>query len=125
MKQVFSAEAIGLTPGEERTQRRAGTLREANRATRPRVDELTGVMLSGAFLRRRLRPKADYKRANGKGTRGVWFLWTLECGPVYQARFRTSWTDWHERFLTVSPDGELRDVTEEEVRGCLANVTSA
>lgn len=124
MKQVFSAEAIGLTPQEERTFRAADALRQARRAALPWVNELTGVMLSGAFLSRRLKPKADYTHANSKGTRGVWLFWTLECGPVYQARYRTTWTDWHERILTVAPDGRILDVTEEEAREWLANARS-
>lgn len=125
MKQVFSAEAIGLTPEEERTWRRLDRLRAANRAARPWVAELTGVMLSGEFLRRRLKPKADYTHANSRGTRGVWFFWTLECGPVYQARYRTDFGDhWHERIMTVAPDGQILAVTEEEARAWLASVRS-
>lgn len=125
MKQVFSAEAIGLTPQEERTWRRQDALRQANRAVRPWVDELTGLMLSGMFQRTRLKPKADYTHANSRGTRGVWFFWTLECGPVYHTRYRSTWTDWHERYLTVGPDGRLIDTTEQEARLWLANACSA
>ncbi|MGW2416905.1 hypothetical protein ACWCV5_32725 [Streptomyces tubercidicus] len=126
MKQVFSAEAIGLTPEQEHRARRTGELRAANRAVRPRMDELTGLMLSGAFLRRRLKAKADYTHANSRGTRGVWLFWTLTCGPLYQARYRTDWADeWHERYLTVAADGRLLDVTEQEVRAWLANAPSA
>jgi hypothetical protein len=124
MKQVFSAEAIGLTPEEERRAARAGTQREANRAARPQVDELTGLMLCGAFLRRSVKARSDYTHANGRGTRGVWCFWTLECGPVYHARYRTDWTDWHDRYLTVAPDGRIIDVTEKEARAWLENVTS-
>lgn len=128
MKQVFRAEAIGLTPEEERRHARSHTdaLRQARRDALPRVVELTGVMLSGAFLHRPVKkPRADYARANSKGTRGVWLYWTLECGPLYQARYRTTWTDWHTRILTVAPDGRILDVTEEEARAWLANARSA
>lgn len=125
VKQVFYAEAIGLTPEEERRHRRSDTLRQARREALPRVVELTGVMLSGALLYRPVKPKADYKHANAKGTRGVWLYWTLECGPIYRAHYRTSWTDWHQRIITVTPVGRILYVTEEEARACLANATSA
>lgn len=121
MKQIFSAEAIGLTRAEERSIRDPERLRLANREVRPRVDELTGLMLGGAFTRHRLKPRADYTHANAWGTRGVWFHWTLGCGPVYHARYRTNWTDWHERYLTVDPRGCLIDTTEEEARQWLLN----
>lgn len=127
MKQIFTAEAIGLRPEEERRHRRISedALRQANRDARPYVDELTGLMLSGAFLRQRLKPKADYAEANSRGTRGVRLVWTLEAGPVYHARYRTTWEQWHDRYLTIGPDGRMIDTTEEEARSWLENCRSA
>ena len=52
-------------------------------------------------------------------------MWTLECGPVYRARYRTDWTNWQQRIVTVAPDGQVLDVTEEEAHAWLANATSA
>jgi hypothetical protein len=122
VKQVFSAEAIGLTREQERRYRDAELRRQANRQLRPFVDELTGVMLAGGlFRRRRLKPRADYTHANSWGTRGVWFFWTLECGPIYHTRYRSTWTDWHERYLTVDAQARIIDITEEEARQCLLN----
>lgn len=125
MKNIFKAEAIGLDPATERAGRTAGILRELNRQALPWVAELTAWHRVDGYTRRRLKPKADYTHANAKGTRGVWLYWTLECGPVYEARYRTSWTEWHHRFLVVTAAGEIKDATEEEVRGWLANVCSA
>lgn len=117
MKQTFGAEAIGLTPQEARRWSDPEMRRRANREVRPRVEELTGVMLNGMFLRRRLVAKADYTHANARGTRGVWLYWVLECGPLYWTRYRTTWTDdWRERYLTLDARGRITDITEEEAR---------
>lgn len=126
MRQVLTAEAIGLTPGQERLAYQAGTLGRELRAVLPWVDELTGLMVSGEFIRRRLRPRADYTRAARHARRGVWFTWLLECGPVYQARYRTGWgSAFQHRLLTVASDGELLDIHEEQAKEWLANVRSA
>lgn len=124
MKQVFCAEAIGLSTEHRRRLRwDSEAMRRERRRLLPRVEELTGLMLSGAFSRRRLKAtRADYTHANARGTRGVWLYWTLECGPLYEARYRTGWEEqFTYRWLTVAPDGRLLDITEEEAAACLRN----
>jgi len=124
VKAIFSAEAIGLDASTEITARIMGLSREMNRWHRPGVAELTGLSGEADYERRFLRPKADYTHATSTGSRGVWFFWTLEAGRIYEARYRTSWKDWAYRLMTVTEHGEIKDVTVEEVRGWLANVTS-
>lgn len=124
MKASFRAEAMGFQPHEERTYRGLGIAQDMARRQRPWVAELTGLCPNYGFQRRFLRPKRDYADANSRGTRGVLFYWTLESGFLYETRYRSTWDRWHHRFLLVTSDGEIQDVTEEEVRGWLANVVS-
>lgn len=121
MKGVLGAEAIGLTPQEERTFQGFGLKDWANRRNRPWVAELLGFDLRYTYRREFVRPKIDYTHANSRGTRGVWFWWTLDSGRVYEARYRSTWTQWHHRWLTVTADGDLKDLTEEEVRQWLSD----
>lgn len=123
MKTSFDVEAIGLDASTAKTAAMLGITREMNRQNRPWVAELTGLSRKFDYERRFLRPKADYKHANSTGKRGVRFFWTLEAGRIYETRYRTSWKDWRHRFMIVTECGEIRDVTEEEVRGWLENVT--
>lgn len=91
---------------------------------RPWVARLAGLSDRYRYDREFVQAKADYREANSRGTRGVWFWWTLESGNVYETRYRTSWERWTHRFLTVTPEGDVVDLTEEEVRTCLANAAS-
>lgn len=115
MKAAFSAEAIGLTTSDEITAFVFAMTREFHQMNRPWVAEITGVSLKYRYARTFLRGKADYKGSNSKGTRGVWMWWTLESGHIYEAKYRTSWNRWEHRFLTVTDDGDIKDLTEEEV----------
>lgn len=124
MKTVLRAEAIGLSPDEARFARRADALHRARWEAQPRVAELTGLMGRG-FHRTYLTPKEDWSQANSRGTRGVWLYWTLTAGPVYEARYRTSWTTACHRYLYVTADGDLHDATEKEVRMWLSHLPPA
>lgn len=125
MKAAFSAEAIGLDASTELTARRMGMERDFHRMNRPWVAEIRGLSPRYGYDRQFLRAKADYKRANSRGSRGVVLWWTLESGRVYEARYRTSWKVWEHRFIAVADDGDIKDLTEEEVRAWLASKGSA
>lgn len=125
MKASFRAEDIGFQPGQERIYRQWGISKHMASGQRPWVAELTGLCSDYGFQRRFLTAKRDYAHANSRGTRGVWCYWVLEAGCVYETRYRSTWDRWHHRFLMVTEDGEVKDVSEEKVRGWLRNVTSA
>lgn len=125
MKAAFSAESIGLTASMEVSARRFGMEREFHRMNRPWVAELRGLSLRYGYERQFLKAKADYKRANSKGSRGVQLWWTLESGRVYETRYRTSWKAWEHRFLAVTDEGDIKDLTEKEVRAWLESAGSA
>lgn len=122
MKASFRAEDIGLKPGEERKLCQFGMLRDMQRRNRPWVAELTGLCPTRGLQRRFLKPHRDYMGANSRGSRGVWCYWTLDAGHLYETRYRSTWDRHHHRYLMVTADGEIADVTEEEVHTWLANV---
>ncbi len=126
MKTVFAVEAIGLSPAEARAARRAGTEKRDHLQARPRVCELTGLLGRGYRRSTPLRPKEDWTEANSTGSRGVQLYWTLTAGPLYEARYRTAFTAPHIlRYLYVTPQGDLRDATEEEAREWLSHLRPA
>jgi hypothetical protein len=122
VKAAFAAEAIGFTPKDERLFRQLGIFREMYRKRRPWLAELAGVDERSRFVRVFLEPQVDYMEANGRGSRGVWFRWILSSGRRYEARYPAGWgvDAVTHRFLVVDDDGEVWDVTEEEVRGWLS-----
>ncbi len=146
MKAAFGAEAIGLgyeadttklmapimaaagvDPELRRLLDQAGiseqwTGRRARNPQHPRpwVAELMGLHPHYRFERRFLSHRTDYRQASSTGNRGVWFWWTLESGHVYEASYRTSWgSGFTRRFLTVAAEGDIVDMTAEEVRAWL------
>jgi hypothetical protein len=107
---IFSAELIG--PGFDWTH--SG---RPMRDMLPWLAELTGTDPNYGFRRRFLRANADYTRANAKGTRGVWLHWSLHPGRIYEAKYLTSArASWTRRYLTVTDEGEIRDLTREEAQ---------
>lgn len=121
MKAAFGAELIGLDTSTDITARMLGMNREFNRMNRPWVAELVALSERYGYARAFVRHKADYRQANSRGTRGIWFWWTLESGRVYEAKYRVTRSGgWVHRFVTVTDDGDIKDLTEEEVKACLS-----
>ncbi|MDG4795088.1 hypothetical protein [Micromonospora sp. WMMD1082] len=140
MKAAFGAEAIGLgyenqstdlinglppdlrapvadAVGVEWTGRRVRD--PINR--RPWAAEIIGLHERYGFDRRFLTARVDYSDASSTGNRGVWFWWTFASGHVYEVSYRTSWgSGHHRRYLTVSDDGDVIDMSAEEVRQWLS-----
>lgn len=112
MKGTFGAELIGFrrTP-----QPRHVPTTVAGDTRRPWVARITGPDGRYGLGREFLQGRIDFRHANRSGSRGVMLWWTLDQGHVYELRYRRSWDDWVSRYVTVADDGELRDLTEEEV----------
>lgn len=66
--------------------------------------------------RQPVRPRRDYTYANSTGSRGVRLCWTLDSGRLYELLHRESMTRWATRTVTVTHDGDVIDLTPEEVR---------
>jgi hypothetical protein len=123
VKAAFSAEAIGLGP-VPRWGTRVAPGHSADRRL-PWVAEITGTDPRYGLAREFLPRKLDCRDANRSGERGVTCWWTLESGRLYQARYRVAWNKWVTRWLTVSEDGDIRDVGEEEARQWANGISAA
>lgn len=115
MKAAFGAEAIGWERDDLATTLMRSMSSGYSEPGRPWVAEITGLSERYRYAREFLPAKADFKDANSKGTRGVWFWWTLDAGRVYETWYRTSWNACERRFITVTDDGEIKDLTETDV----------
>jgi hypothetical protein len=122
MKAAFSAEALGLGPIPPWPARLPPGYAADRRL--PWVAEITGTDPRYGLARTFLPRKLDCRHANRKGTRGVECWWTLESGRLYQARYRVTWDEWVTRWLTVTPDGEIEDVTEQEVAAWASGISA-
>ena len=63
-----------------------------------------------------LKPKKDYSKANSKGSRGVYFVYMLESGNIYDVSEPVSWKNVDRYFCKVSEDGAIIKITEENVK---------
>ena len=85
-------------------------IREVRGLRRPWVAELTPEG------RRFLRPHhTDYRDANSVGSRGVYLLFHLESGRVYEIKHYTSWRSFSRRTVRVTDDGDIVPVPANEV----------
>jgi hypothetical protein len=111
-KAAWCAEQIGPAP-------RFG---EPN-LSRPWLAEITGRDRKFGFKREFVRAKREYAQANSKGTRGIWFYWTLSINRVYEAWRPLSWNRSERLFLRATPEGDVEEISREEVEAWL-NVAS-
>lgn len=110
MKAAFSVEAIGAFGGDRRLNARDP------RSRVPWCAEIVGRRGDGFLLREFVDAGRDFTHANGTGTRGVYYWWTLEHGRVYEVAYWMSWSRQVRKFVTVTDDGTgTRDLTSEEV----------
>lgn len=94
------------------------------KSSMPWCAEITGTHPRYGLERQFLRHKTDYRDANRKATRGVMFWWTLESGRLYEVKYRTAWNRWHRRFVTVTDEGDIRDVSEQEAREWASGISA-
>lgn len=127
MKAAFSAEAIGRGQVWELTPIRDDPhgLMWLDRPAMPWVAEVTGLSERYGLAREFLRPRYDYREANRTAARGVRAWWTLEEGRVYQARYRVTRDKWVTRWLTVTPAGEIAQITGDQARERAAEMDGA
>lgn len=83
---------------------------------RPWVAKLTGLFASGKFQHDFLRGNKDYTDANSKGSRGVYFWFTLESGNYYEVNDLQTWKRTERYFCKVTEEGEIEIVDEREIQ---------
>lgn len=64
---------------------------------------------------------ADYSESNGKGSRGVYIIYTLDAGCVYEVKSPVAWGNTERYFCRVNETGEIIRIPETEVERWLAN----
>jgi len=80
------------------------------------VAEITGLHPKFKFDRRFLRGNKDYSESNSKGSRGVYMYFMLESGKYYHVKAAVSWKNSDRYFATVSKDGDIVRVAEDEIK---------
>lgn len=83
---------------------------------RPWVAKLTGLFASGKFQHDFLRGNKDYTEANSKGSRGIYFWFTLESGNYYEVNDLQTWKRTERYFCKVNESGEILLVDEREIQ---------
>lgn len=119
---AFRAEAIGFSP-VPLFSRHAPPGHKADRR-QPWVAEITGLDSRYGLSREFVPRKTDYRHANRAGERGAEHWWTLESGRAYEARYRVTWDKWVTRWLTVTEEGDITDITEEEARQWASSISA-
>ena len=83
---------------------------------RPWVAKLTGLYASGKFQHEFLRGNKDYSESNSKGSRGIYFWYTLESGNYYEVNDLQTWKHTERYLCKVSELGEIIPVEEVEIQ---------
>jgi hypothetical protein len=122
MKALLRLEAIGEGYREE--YRRTGRARGAAALRTVALDrkpEVAEVSQSRPGERRltRLRPDRDYARASSTANRGLYWLFVIESGHLYQVRELVTWNHERTYFCTVSAQGEIVEVPEGQIDAVL------
>jgi hypothetical protein len=80
------------------------------------VAEITGLDHKYKYKRNFLPYKKDYSRSNSVGSRGVYAVYILETGKIYEIK------DHKDRYYcTVTDNGNIVRLSEDEVREWLKN----
>lgn len=72
------------------------------------VAEITGLSQKYNFERKFLDARLDYRKANSKGTRGIYANYLLEYGKIYEISDPRSWSTTERYFLLAGPHGGER-----------------
>ncbi len=80
---------------------------------KPWVAEICGRDGRFGYARQFLRPRRDYRQANGKGTRGVFLVYFLTDGRLHEVQAQESWKRW-ERYFCIPATGELQRLGKQE-----------
>ncbi len=85
------------------------------------VAEIRGTHPKYKYDRAFLRCKKDYRNANSVGSRGVYAHYILEEDKIYEVSEPRSWKRIDRYFCSVTPQGDIERMTEEEVQAWLRN----
>lgn len=85
------------------------------------VARLIGIAPNGYFEREFLRPKKDYKGANGTGSRGVLLSYELYDGAVYEVNELLSWNR-EDRYFVRAVKGAIERLSALEARNTVRGV---
>ena len=83
------------------------------------VARITGTDIRYGYQREFLHGKKDYTNANSIGSRGVEVSYLLESGNIYEVKKHVSWKRSVRYFCTVDDNGDIIDMSKEEVDQCL------
>jgi hypothetical protein len=72
------------------------------------VAKITGLSDKYGLDREFVRAAKDYRRANSRGTRGVYASYMLEYGYIYEVSSPQSWSTTERYFLLAGPHGGER-----------------
>lgn len=86
----------------------------------PWVAEILGRHPHFKLDRRFLKSNRDYSRANSKGSRGVYLWYVLESDHLYEVNARVSWKNSNRYFCSVTEDGDIYTLNDEEVEEWLS-----
>jgi hypothetical protein len=82
----------------------------------PWAAEITGRDPVHRYRRAFLTPKQDHPGARDGISNEVHYWWTLTSGRIYQTKYLTGpRSGWTTRWLVVTDDGDIIDMTEQEV----------
>lgn len=91
---------------------------------KPWVAKIIGTDDKYGLKREFIRPQTkDFSRANSTGSRGIYAYYTLDDG-VYEINRRVSWKKADRYFVRVN-DGQITEISREEVLACLKSDSSA
>ena len=79
------------------------------------VAEITGFDPKYKYCRKFLKYKKEYSRSNSKGSRGIMAEYILESEHIYQVKSQTSWKNVRKYFCIVNENGDIIEISEEEV----------
>jgi hypothetical protein len=85
------------------------------------VAEITGFDAKYKYDRHFLKYKKDYSHANSKGSRGIYGEYILESNHIYEVKEQISWSRTKRYFCMATEDGEIKELTEQEVINWLNN----
>lgn len=114
-----SGEAVQVRPHPEGFKARHWAERIGTH--RPWLAEIVGRDPDFDLERQFQVPQRDYAESNSKGTRGVYFYWTLGINRVYEASIPLNHREVERVFLRATPEGDTVEITREEVEAWLDN----
>ncbi|MEV5204390.1 hypothetical protein [Streptomyces sp. NPDC053720] len=85
----------------------------------PWLAEIVGRDPDHGLDRRFLHAHTDYTNSNRKGTRGAVFHWVLRPNALYETEYSLSHHRRQREFLKVNAEGDVQEITQEEVTAWL------